>query len=66
MPQLKFAQLFFQANLGKTPLTYQKLTSLVAQIGPPPKPVDALDKLPKESQLSGNLNGIANKNTVTI
>jgi hypothetical protein len=32
-------------------LTYQKLCGLVAQIGPPPKPVDPVESLPEESQL---------------
>ncbi|KAK3872383.1 hypothetical protein Pcinc_022528 [Petrolisthes cinctipes] len=33
-------------NLGKTPLTYQSLQSLVAKMGPPPYPVPALSSLP--------------------
>jgi len=35
-----------KANLGKPPLTYQKLVSLVEGIGPPPKAVDAPKEVP--------------------
>ena len=38
--------------MGNTPLTYQKLCGLVSQIGPPPKPVETLEELPKKCRLS--------------
>lgn len=44
----------FQANFGKTPLTYQKLCGIVSQIGPPPKPVDPVESLLEDSQLENS------------
>ena len=38
--------------MGNTPLTYQKLCSLASQIGPPPKPVETLEELPKKCRLA--------------
>jgi len=41
-------------NKGETPLTYQKLLSLLAAIGPPPKPVEKPTELQKEAKASKN------------
>ena len=38
--------------MGNTPLTYQKLCGLASQIGPPPKPVETLEELPKKCRLA--------------
>ena len=40
-------------NKGDVPLTYQKLTSLVSSIGPPPKPEDAPEDLDEDAKISG-------------
>ena len=37
-----------KANKGVTPTTYQKFTSIAASLGKPEKPVQTLDKIPKE------------------
>ncbi|XP_046403167.1 cryptochrome-2 [Ischnura elegans] len=37
-----------KANLGRPPLTYQKLISVVSGLGAPPNPVTMPDKFPKE------------------
>uniref|UniRef100_A0A1B6DMQ6 Photolyase/cryptochrome alpha/beta domain-containing protein n=1 Tax=Clastoptera arizonana TaxID=38151 RepID=A0A1B6DMQ6_9HEMI len=37
-----------QANMGKTPLTYQKCVSLLEGLGPPPFPVSAPKYIPNE------------------
>lgn len=37
-----------QANLGKTPLTYQKCVSLLESLGLPPVPVSAPNSIPSE------------------
>ena len=35
-------------------MTYQKLVSLVTQIGPPPKPVETLTELPEQCRLDSS------------
>ena len=39
-------------NKGDTPLTYQKLTSLISSLGHPDKPLDAPDSLDKDARCS--------------
>merc|ERR1712179_368356 len=50
-------------NKGETPLTYQKMLSLLASVGPPPKPVEMPEELSKEATLSaGRYRGGRTKN----
>lgn len=42
-----------EANLGKTPLTYQALQKLASKLGHPSKPVEAITELPATSHLQG-------------
>jgi len=39
-------------NKGETPLTYQKMLTLISSIGSPPKPLDAPENLDKEAKSS--------------
>jgi len=41
-------------NKGETPLTYQKMLSLLAAIGPPPKAIEKPTELAKEAKASKN------------
>ncbi|XP_067002290.2 cryptochrome-1 [Anabrus simplex] len=41
-------EVIIKANLGKPPLTYQKLLSVAASVGSPPKPVAAPKELPED------------------
>jgi len=39
-------------NKGETPLTYQKMNSLLSSLGPPPKAIDSPNKLDEEAKAS--------------
>ncbi|XP_042239128.1 cryptochrome-1-like isoform X2 [Homarus americanus] len=55
-----------QANLGKTPLTYQSMQSLVSRMGHPPKPVDSLSSLPGSCRINNAMAVNAKYNLPTL
>jgi len=45
-----------KANKGVTPTTYQKFCSIVSSLGKPEKPVETLNKIPKDCLVTSDLN----------